>query len=77
MLVEHLPSKQCVVGSNLTRAALRKKVVRVSCLALFYIYRSKSFHVIKMKMQDGFLINPSMCTNNNYSYFDTLYSNIY
>ena len=45
----HLPSKQYVVGSNPTRAAifsfLRKKVVRVSCLSLFYIYRSKSFHV--------------------------------
>ena len=34
--LEHLPSKQCVVGSNPIRAA------RVSCLALFYIYRSKS-----------------------------------
>ena len=43
--LQHIqPSKQCVVGLNPTRAALfsflRKRVVWVSCLALFYIYRS-------------------------------------
>ena len=43
--LEHLSSKQCVVGSNPTRAALfsfgEKKVVWVSCLSLFSIYRKE------------------------------------
>ena len=43
--LEHLSSKQCVVGSNPTRAALflfgEKRVVWVSCLPLFSIYRKE------------------------------------
>ena len=42
--LEHLSSKQCVVGSNPTRAALfsfRRRVVWVSCLPLFSIYRKE------------------------------------
>ena len=41
--LEHLSSKQCVVGSNPTRAALfgEKRVVWVSCLSLFSIYRKE------------------------------------
>ena len=43
--LEHLSSKECVVGSNPTRADLfsfrRKRVVWVSCLPLFSIYRKE------------------------------------
>ena len=49
-MVEHLPSKQYVVGSNPTRAALfsfsmEKELFRLVVLPCFDLCRCKSFHV--------------------------------
>ena len=55
--LEHLPSKQYVVGSQAVCRGFEshlsssfflfceKRVVQVSCVALFILHRSKSFHV--------------------------------
>ena len=44
--LEHLSSKQCVVGSNLTRAAEKKKELFVLVAFPFFLFIEKSFHVI-------------------------------
>ena len=51
--LEHLPSKQYVMGLNPTRAAfsfsVKKELFRLVVLPCFYLRRSKSFHVVMFK----------------------------
>ena len=44
--LEHLSSKQCVVGSNPTRAGSEKKELFGLVAFPFFLFIEKSFHVI-------------------------------
>ena len=66
--LEHLSSKQCVVGSNPTRAALflfgEKRVVWVSCLSLFSIYRKEFSCSGRIHAHAYLLCTPGMNVHN-------------